>query len=918
MSLLRLWRVLRRRRNDDAILREELAAHLQALEEHYRAAGLSEEAARTAARRQFGNVTNVKEDVRAEFSFGGLERLAQDVRYAARTLRASPGFTLAAAGSLALAIGGSMAVFTLLNAVVLRSLPIDEPDRVFHVLRANSNDAVGRLAWPAIQRAQKELAGRAEIAAVSRIASMQLEPEGRGAGNGERGPGARGTVQLVSGEYFQLLRQRPQRGRLLTERDNVTVGAHPVAVISDAYWRRQLSASETAVGSRLTINGSAFTVIGVAEPQFFGTTLTLRSPDVWIPLVMQPIVRYAQSASSHDGADTRQPWPPQETIEWLSGFARVPRDTDPSAIAAALTAQRQREAVTQFSGDSFGNMRDIVRSERILLEPASRGLSPFRDTTSSSLFVLLGMMGVLLAVACGNVAGLLIARASAREREIAVRLSIGAGRMHVMRQLLMESLLLGAAAGAAGIVFAFWSRSALLKMFAPTADVITIDLGFDTRVFTFAIGVSIATGVACGIFPAIRGTRVSLADALKSQTRATSGGRPSLFVGKALVALQMAFCLLALVVAALFGRSLQLLTSMDIGYDREHVVTARLDVRTLGYTANQRQLFYKRILERMRQIPGVTSASLSMNGPLGGVESIGDFGIEGYTPSQGERLRSHREVVTEDYFSTVGLRLVKGRSFEPADHSPGNRNTVVNETIARRFFKNGDAVGKRWDWGSPIGPDGFIIVGVVQDAKYVDLRTPPSNMVYQLAATEPDALLSDLEIRATGSLTTMAATVRQVLAESEPRLPVLEVMPLSGRMAQRVSQDTLIARLTSIFSAIALFLTCLGLYGTISYGINRRVPEIGLRMALGADRRSVLRLILREALLLVSLGAIVGVPLAYLAGRSLRTMLYEVPPLDPISYGAGAMVLIAVSVLAACLPARRASRIDPMLALNRS
>ena len=909
MSLLRLWRVLRRRRHDDVILREELSAHLQALEERYRAEGLSAEAARTAARRQFGNVTTVTEDVRQEFSFGGLERFAHDVRYAVRTLRASPGFTLTAVGSLALAIGGSMTVFTLLNAVVLRSLPIHEPDRVFQALRASTDESVARLAWPAIQRAQKELAGRAEIAAASRIAGMQLEPEGR-AGKAESG-----TVQLVSGEYFELLRQRPQRGRLLTASDNITVGTHPVAVISDAYWRRRLSASETAVGSHLAINGSAFTVIGITEPQFFGTTLTLRGTDVWIPLVMQPIVRYAQNASSHDGADTRRPWPPQETIEWLSAFVRVPRGTDPSVIAAALTVQRQGEAATLFSGDSFVNMRNIVRSERIVLEPASRGLSPFRDTTSSTLLVLLAMMGVLLAVACGNVAGLMIARASAREREIAVRLSIGAGRIHVIRQLLTEGLLLGAAAGAAGVVLAFWSRSALLKMFAPTATLITMDIGFDARVFTFAIGVSIATGVACGIFPAIRATRVSLADSLKAQTRATSGGRRSLVVGQTLVALQMAFCLLALVVAALFVRSLQSLTSMDIGYDREHVVTARFDLRMLRYTAEQRQAFYRRILERMREIPTVTSASLSLNGPLVGSETIGDFGIEGYTPGQGERLRSNGEVVTEDYFRTVGLRLLQGRLFGPADHAPGNRNTIVNETIARRFFENGDALGKRWDWGSPVGPDGFVIVGVVEDAKYVDLRTPTPNMVYQLA--QPDQVLSHLEIRTAGSPTTMTATVRQVLAESEPRLPV-EVMPLSGRMAQRVSQDTLIARLTSVFSAITLFLACLGLYGTISYGINRRVPEIGLRMALGADRRAVLRLILREALLLVSLGAIVGVPLAYIAGRSLRTMLFEIPPLDPISYGGGALVLVAVSVLAAFLPARRASRIEPMPALNRS
>jgi predicted permease len=840
--------------------------------------------------------------------------LMRDLRYGVRILLQNPGFTLVATGSLALAIGGSMAVFTLLNAVVLRSLPVYEPDRVFQALRATRDEeAVGRLAWPTIQRAQTELAGNAEIAAVSNIAGMQLEPEGGGAGKAERG-----TVQLVSGGYFELLRQRPQRGRLLTGSDNVTVGAHPVAVISDPYWRRQLSASENAVGSRLTINGTVFTVVGIAEPQFFGTTLTVRSPDVWIPLVMQPVVRYAQSASSHDGADTRKPWPPQETIEWLSVFVRVPRGTDPSTIAAALTVQRHREAETFFSGGGFENMRDIVRRERILLERGSRGLSPFRDNVSSSLFVLLAMMGVLLAIACGNVAGLLIARASAREREVAIRLSIGAGRMQVVRQLLTESLLLGACAGVAGVLLAFWSRDALLKMFAPSANLITMDISFDARVLTVAVGVSVMTGIACGILPAIRGTRISLADALKAETRGTSGGRRALFVGKALVILQMAFCLLALVVAALFVRSLRVLTSMDIGYDREQVVTARLDVRSLGYTAEQRQALYERVLDRMRQIPGVTSASLSLNGPLAGPERIGGFSIEGYTPAQGERLSSNEEVVTEDYFDTVGLRPLRGRLFGPEDHAPGNRNTIVNETIARRFFKNGDAIGKQWNWGGPIGPDAFVIVGVVEDAKYVQLRMPPPNMVYQLAALQDDDILSDLEIRTAGSSAAITATVRQVLAESEPQLPVLDVMPLSGRIAQRVSQDVLIARLTSIFSAIALFLACLGLYGTISYGINRRVPEIGLRMALGADRRSVLRMILRESLRLVILGAAVGVPLAYFAGRSLRTMLFEIPPLDPIAYGAGALLLVAVSVLAAFLPARRASRIEPMVALNRS
>ena len=840
--------------------------------------------------------------------------MMRDLRLAVRTLLWNPGFTLAAASSLAIGIGGSVAVFTVLNAVILRSLPIHEPDRVFEALRATTNETVGRHAWPPIERAQKELAGRADIAAASNIVGMQLEPEGR------RGQTARGMVQLVSGQYFELLRQRPQRGRLLTRSDNVTVGAHPVAVISDAYWRRQLAAAEDSVGKALTINGTAFTVVGITESRFFGTTLAVRTPDVWIPLVMQPVVRYATNASSHDGADPRRPWPPQETIEWLSVFVRVPRETAASTIAAALTVQRQRESDRAFSGNSLENenMREAVGRERILLEPASRGLSPFRENVSASLLVLLATMGVLLAIACGNVAGLLIARASARETEMAIRLSIGAGRMHLLRQTLTESLLLAGVAGAAGVLVAFWGRSALLKLLVPGAELITLDTSFDARVLTFAVGIAVATGLACGILPAVRGSRVELADALRAQARGSSASRRSLFVGKALVSLQIAFCLLALIVAGLFVRSMRLLTSIDIGYEREDVLTARLDVRSLGYTAGQRQLLYTRIIDRIRQVPGVTAVSLSQNGPLAGGMTVGSFGVEGYRPRPGEQLRSNEEVVTEDYFGTVGLRLLQGRLFGAEDRVAGNRNTIVNETIVRRFFSTGGAIGRRWNYGGDIGPDAFVIVGVVEDARYVDLRSSPPNMTYHLAAARHDEVLSDLEVRTTGSPATIAATVRRVLAESEPRLPVFDVTPLGDRIARRISRETLLAKLTSVFSGVALFLACLGLYGTISYGISRRVPEIGVRMALGADPARILRMIVREALKVVIVGGMVGVPFAYIAGRSVRTMLYDVQALDPWAFGVGAILLVVVSVCAALLPARQASRIEPIVALNRN
>jgi hypothetical protein len=297
---------------------------------------------------------------------------------------------------------------------------------------------------------------------------------------------------------------------------------------------------------------------------------------------------------------------------------------------------------------------------------------------------------------------------------------------------------------------------------------------------------------------------------------------------------------------------------------------------------------------------------------------IGAFRVEGYALAQGERLSTHEEIVTEDYFATVGLRLLQGRFFGPEDRGVGSRSTLVNETIARRFFPHGDAIGKRWNYGGPIDSESFVIIGVVEDAKYVELRTAPPNMVYHLAAARPEFVLVDLEVRTTGSPAAMAATIRQALSRSEARLPVLDTVPLGERLARGVARDSLTARLTSIFGAIGLLLASLGLYGTISYGISLRVPEIGLRMALGANRGSVLGMVMREALLVVIAGAATGIPLAYLAGRSMQTMLYGIPPMDPVAYAAGAALLVAVSALAAFLPARRASWIEPMAALNRN
>lgn len=845
-----------------------------------------------------------------------LSDLTQDIRFGLRVLRRSPIFAFVAVSSLALGIGGAAAVFSLLNAIVLRSLPVPEPDRLFVAERHRPDETVPRFPWPEVQRLRDHVSGRATLAAASSVSTMQLKPARASAASAPE----RGSVQLVSGEYFSVLGQQPKVGRLLTPDDNRQVDGHPVVVVSYGYWQRSLGGSSDVIGQTLTLNGAPFTIVGVTAADFFGTTVAMRGVDAWIPLVMQSAARYGGNVSSHNNGDTRKPWPPQENVEWLTVFARVPRGTDPSSIGAELTVRHQADVAAR--GGDNAEYADRLREERILLAPAGRGISTLRNQASTALYVLLAMMLVLLLIASGNVASLLIARATAREREIAVRLSLGAGRARLVRQLIVESLILGLAGGALGLGLAVWGRDLLLGLFVSgQTSVVTLDVGIDWRVVAFAVAMSLVTGMACGLLPALRATRVSVSESLKLQARAMGmQSRRTLVAGRALVAAQMAFCLLLLVIAGLFVRSLRVLATSEVGFDRDHVLAARFDIRSLGLPPESRQVVYRRLLERVAAVPGVQSVSLSQNGPMVPSSQVSSFSVEGYTPRDGERMMTNEEIVTEDYFATVGLRVLRGRGFTAADRAPGVNATLVNETMAKRFFPAQDPIGKRWayDEDAVTSPDAFVIVGVVEDAKYRDLRTAVPTMTYHLSGPAVDTELSDLEVRTAGSPSVLAQTLRQVLAEAEPNLPVFDILPLEQRIARSLSQDAVVAKLTSIFSGIALLLACLGLYGTISYGVNQRVAELGLRIALGADHRRVLWLVMREALMLVIIGGAIGFSLAYLAARSLSTVLYGIGPLDPLAYATGAALLFGVGLAAAYLPAFRASRIEPMRAISAS
>ena len=637
--------------------------------------------------------------------------------------------------------------------------------------------------------------------------------------------------------------------------------------------------------------------------------------------MMQPTIRYSQNASNSDDSDPRQPWPPQRNIAWLHVFARVPSST--GAVAAAMTTMDQREQEAALSPEASADDRTAIRQRKVSLESAATGgLSSLRRSASQPLFVLLAMVAVLLAIACGNVAGLLLARAAGRQREMAIRQSIGAGRSRLVRQMLAESLLLAVAGGLLGITFAVWARDALLALMVnvgSSSAPIDLNTGLDWRVMGFALAVSTITGLACGVLPAVRGTRGAVADSLKEQGRGsvTEGGRRGLLVGKALVAIQMAFCLLLLVVAGLFTRSLRSLTQTDVGFDRDHILTARVDVRGAGYSDEERRSLYERLTARIEALPGVRSASLSARGPLSNSARISSLSVEGYTPAPKEQLRTNEEVVTGSTSTRSASASSKAAVSRPriawrarAPPSSTRRSRNASSAAPARSASGGITVGRsarsRTSSSASSRTHATWTCGG-------NRRTWPTGSRTRRRMT----CCRDIEVLTSGAPGALAQTLRETIAQAEPRLPIVEVTPLADRISRGVAQDRMVARLTTMFGGLALLLASLGLYGTISYGISRRVAELGLRMALGADRAMVLWMVLREALALVVAGAVIGLPMAWAAGQSMSALLYNVGAGDPLSFAIGAVTLVVVAALAAYLPAHRASRIEPMVALGR-
>ncbi len=819
--------------------------------------------------------------------------ILQDLRYAIRALRVHPLFASTIVLTLALGIGANTAIFSLINAVALRTLPLADPGELYAVKLESREPVPQRFSWPKFERLRAAVPSGA-IAAMTRVARIHSRPDG--AREFEAA-----SVQLVSGEYFGVLKAPIAIGRPLAPGDNLTPGAHPVAVISHGYWLRRFGGSAGVLGKNVTLDRTRFTIVGVAASGFAG--VWLESPvDAWIPLAMQRDVHYSQNYSASE-SDPAKPWMLQDQISWLEIVVRTPNAT---SMTAALD-RFFRAAMLAYAE----SIRDPEERQRLLdihlsLAPFGTGFSRLRERFLKPLYLLMAMAALVLLIACANAANLLLARAAGRQREIALRLSLGAGRLRLVQQLLTESSVLVLLAGIAALFASHWASSLLVRMAtASTEGPAPFHLETDLRVLAFGMSVALVTTLLFGLAPALRSTRVDLTGTLKAGSRSVLGGGRGTGQARMLVVLQVALSLVLVSGTGLLIRSFQNLANLDLGFDSERILTVEMRIET-----EQQQ---RRLLERVRVLPGVRSASVAMCGVARGCRSYSDgYAVEGYQTAKLERIGFLVNLVEPDYFGTMGMRLVEGRTFDQRDREKSPPVAVINEAAARKYFRGDRAVGRR------IGHDAKLdteIAGVVRDARVLSPRDEPMPMVFY-ALTQRPGQASVLEIRAAADPRLAIAAVRRVLAEEMPDVPVRSISVLADQVSANLSQDRLILSLSSAFGALALGLAGFGLFGILSFAVVRRTPEFGIRIALGASSGRVLWSVCREALAMVLAGVAVGFPVVLFCSRAMSTLLFGVSPQDWSAFASAGAALIVVASVAGLLPAWRASRVDPVIALR--
>ncbi|PYR93912.1 MAG: hypothetical protein DMF84_06660 [Acidobacteria bacterium] len=886
------WRTLFRKSRLEHDLDEELRAVVETLVDRHTAQGMSEESARRAARVMLGGVEPIKDAIRDVRAGVQIELMLSDIRYGLRTLTKSPAFTAAAILSLALGIGANTAIFTFINALLLRPLPVRDPSSLVEVT-AERRDGRGLLSFPmyrAIAERQHVLTGIAATA--GETPTRVTIPTGSGTGSEIDNV----RVSFVSGNYFSVLGVDAAVGRLFSPDDDKNLDsantAGSVIVLSDAFWERQFGRDPSMVGRSIFIRRARCQVIGVTPRGFVGEVIG-NAADGWVPLT---------AFSSR-----------QDLLKGTAFFGRLMPGVASAQAQASLTLLFQQLLAAE-------GLTGVLREQHsIALQSAAAGVDfSMRRTYLKPLFIAMGMVAVVLLIACANIANLLLARAAARAGEISVRLALGCSRSRLVRQLLTESVLLSLMGAALGLLVSRWASQSLAEMALGGSVGLRLNLSPDIRVFAFLAALSIATAIAFGLVPALRSTRVDLAPAVKGLRRG-GGSMAKQRASRLLVVCQVALSMLLLIGAGLLVRSFQKLHQQDLGFTTAHVLIFSLGHGAADRTPAAMAAVERAARQRVAAIPGVASASFSGFMIFSQSDIGSPFTIPGYPPLTNEPLTARYDSVSPGHFETIGMTIVAGRPFEDRDDAvDATPVTVVNESFARHFLSEhpAEAIGRTIVLGAGAGKvKTFEVVGVVHDAKYNNLREAPKPLFF-LPYAQMTRSLRSLEVRTTQPLSAVAGPIRDALSSVTKDIMIRGIVPLAEQVDQSLAAEQLLLRLCVLFGGLALLLACIGLYGVVAYSIAERTTEIGIRVALGATPASVMRGVLRDTLALVVAGIAIGIPAALAAGRLLITFLYGLTPRDPATLAFATLTLLASAALAAALPALRAARIDPNVALR--
>ena len=839
-----------------------------------------------------------------------MNSLVRDLHFSLRYLQRHRLFSLMAVLTLVLGIGPTTAIFNLLNAVMLRQLPVQTPRELILLGRGRPmgidvgfpNGNTELFSYPFYRRLHRE------SAVFSGVAAMQSLPNEVSAAVEGGIVSEPVSARLVSGTYFPVLGINPYRGRLLTDSDDQSVGAHPVAVASYSWWQERFSGDPKIIGKKVTIGSTVFTIIGVTPPNFFGTSVG-ESPSLWVPLAMQGQIQPGMNGFND----------PSFRSLYIVGRLK-PGMTIPQANANTNLLFRQSLRESLGSAPDPARLQDIQHAY-VELTSMATGVSRLRFQISLPLRILMGAVAFVLLITCANISSLLLAKAASREKEVSIRTAVGASRLQLIRQLLTESVLLCLVAGCLGIALAWWLSRVLVSMVSAGIGAVSLDVHVDSTLLSFALAVSLGTALLVGLVPAMRSTRVDVASSMKEGKRLRIGAKRNA-LGRILVCAQVALSVVLLAGAALLLRSLVNLTRVHPGFNVGSTLVFHLDPSVLGHPPRSAAIdnLYDELERRVAAVPGVQAASFSML-TFGEGEWDVPASVAGYVPRSSNDSIIHNNIVGPSFFSALGMNLLGGRSFDSTDSASSNDVAVINDTMRKRFFGQESPVGKHFAMGNPGRTRDVEVIGIVGDAKLESLDEPPMPAAYfpytqYQSYGGGSGYLYDFVVRYSGDAESVAKDVREAIGSVNRNLPINDVTTLAEQVSRSLVPQSIISRFSIFFGLLAAFLACVGIYGLMSFVVSNQTREIGIRIALGARRGTVQWMVIRDLLTLLAVGVAIGVPVALAASRFVSSMLFGLTPSDPLSIVTAVGLMSIAAALAGYIPARRAAKVDPMVALR--